>query len=201
MTKTLRQQVLTKVLQAHEAYFDVEEGHEFAGRAFPGYAEFHAHAQQHVLVKRAKLWEADTHQYVFFDTMGRLDASELSQQVHFMQTEALRKVDPVPNHMTSDVGLVIIADEVDDEAAKQIARTHFRKNYKLGLRGWSDLKLAAIDLASGRVFTNRAGRTMAPVLASCTAKVQSGQNAATTQGDQSAVAAQSGQQSRQEVGS
>ena len=52
-----KQLVLKRILAAHEAFFDVHRDYEFAGRSFPGFAEFHSFGEQYVLVKRAKLWE------------------------------------------------------------------------------------------------------------------------------------------------
>ena len=61
-----RGEVIERLLAAHEAWFDVDRDHRFAGRTFPGYAEFHSCASQYVLVKRAKLWEAASHEHLFF---------------------------------------------------------------------------------------------------------------------------------------
>ena len=46
-----RMEVVDRLLAAHEAWFDVERDHRFAGRVFSGYAEFHSSASQYVLVK------------------------------------------------------------------------------------------------------------------------------------------------------
>lgn len=67
-----RGEVIERLLAAHEAWFDVERDHDFAGRTFPGYAEFHSSASQYVLVKRAKLWEAASHEHLFFWDTPRL---------------------------------------------------------------------------------------------------------------------------------
>ena len=58
--------MLKRILAAHEQWFDVRRGYEYAGRTFPGYAEFHSYGEKYVLVKSAKLWEVDTHEYLFF---------------------------------------------------------------------------------------------------------------------------------------
>ncbi len=157
-------QVLERLLKAHRAYFDVERDHAFAGRVFPGYAEFHTHGEQYVLVKRAKLWEVDSHQYLFFDTVERLDMPLLDELVQFMQAQALGKVKPKADHMSSDLGLILIADAVDDDVAAAVRKVRFRKNFKFGIHGWSDLIVAVVDLGRRRVVTNGAGKDMAGVL-------------------------------------
>lgn len=160
-----RQQVIERLLAAHEAWFDVERNHRFAGRVFPGYAEFHSTASQYVLVKRAKLWEASAHEYLFFCEMPRLDAAALDELVSFMTTEALTKVQPGPNHMSSFLSLVVVADTVDEVAARQVRATRFRKNFSFGFRGWADMRLAVVDVSQGRVHTNGQGKALKETLA------------------------------------
>ena len=159
-----KEQVLDTLLKAHQAYFDVERDHEFAGKVFPGYAEFHTHGEQYVLVKRAKLWEVDSHQYLFFDMVDVLDVAALDAWVEFMQTKALGKVQPKTDHMSSDVILVLIADAVEDDAASAVRNVRFRKSFKLGFHGWSDLMVAVVDLGQQRVIANKAGADLVPTL-------------------------------------
>ena len=49
-TQDEKQLVLKRILAAHEAFFDVHRDYEFAGRLFPGFAEFHSFGEQYVLV-------------------------------------------------------------------------------------------------------------------------------------------------------
>lgn len=156
--------MLERLLHAHEAWYDVERDHEFCGRTFLGYAEFHTHGEQYVLVKRAKLWEVDSHDYLFFDLEDRLTLPVLQELIEFMEQRGVEKVDAQPNHMQSLLSLVVIADEVDDDAARLVRKTRFRKNFKLGIRGWADLRLAALDLSAQAVFTNGAGKEMREAL-------------------------------------
>lgn len=158
------QTMLKRLLAAHETWFDVERGRTVAGRVFPGVAEYHEQGEKYVLTKRAKLWEVASNEYVFFDTVGFLEEGAFGEMVAFMKDEALPEmVHPHPDHMFSNLSLVIIADSVAPEVAKAVRRVRFRKNYKWGIWGWSDLKVAVVDLGAGevgRVMTNAAGKTL-----------------------------------------
>ncbi len=156
--------LLERLLAAHEAWFDVSKDYAFAGRTWPGYAEFHSQAEKYVLVKRAKLWGANVHEYLFFETVPLLDATMLEDLVDFMTTEALAKVDLVPDHMTSYLSLVVLADAASPEAAKLAQKARFRKNYRLGLQGWADLRVAVVDVGAAKVYANARGRELMPTL-------------------------------------
>jgi len=160
-----RMEVVDRLLAAHEAWFDVERDHRFAGRVFSGYAEFHSSASQYVLVKRAKLWEASSHEYLFFWPADYLDEAELNDLLHFMTHEALAKVQLTSDHMSSYLSLVVVADEVDDIVPRLVSRARFRKNFALGLKGWADMRVAVVDLSARRVWANTQGKPLVETLA------------------------------------
>ncbi len=152
------QSILERVLATHEAYFDIEQPHEFAGRTFAAYAQFHSETSQYVLVKRAKLWNATTHEHIFFDVRDCLNESAAQDLLEFMKTDALSKVNPNAEHMSSYLTLIAIAGKVDAGAAKVIQKARFRKNFKLGLNGWTDLKMIAIDASDCGIISNACGK-------------------------------------------
>lgn len=156
--------MLEKLLLAHQAWFDIYRNHTFEGKTFPGYAEFHTHGEQYVLSKKAKLWEVDSHEYLFFQTVDSLDEEALAEWVSYMKESGLKKAEPKPNHMSSNIALVLIADSTSDNAAKAVRKVRFRKNFKFGLEGWADIKLAVVDLSGRRVITNGAGKDLADTL-------------------------------------
>lgn len=156
--------ILERLLAAHEAWFDVSRDIEFAGHTFPGYAEFHSSTEQYVLSKRAKLWGASSHEYLFFTMADCLDKETLDGMVSFMTTKALGKVKIDPEHMVSYLSLVIITRETNDEVRRAIRKTKFRKNFKCGLKGWADLRIAVIDLSTSSVITNARGKDLQATL-------------------------------------
>lgn len=159
-----RMLVVERLMRAHEGYFDVSQDYEYAGQTFPAYAEFHSHGEKYVLTRKAKLWEVDAHEYLFFQVADALADSDVTTWIQFMVTEALKKVDPVPNHMTSCISLVLVANAVTDDAQRVLRKTRFHKEFKFGFRGWADLRLAAVDLSAQKVFTNAAGGEMRAAL-------------------------------------
>ncbi|WP_443730150.1 hypothetical protein [Slackia isoflavoniconvertens] len=153
--------VLERLLAAHGAWFDVSRDVSVAGRAFRALAQFHSFGEQYVLVKRVKLWEAEEHEYMLFDVRDHIDAEAARSYVEFMKNEALELVKPEPNHMSSFRTLVVIANSVSDEAYTLFRKTSHRKNFMWGIRGWSDVRLALIDLSKpqgSRVVCNGAAK-------------------------------------------
>lgn len=153
--------VLERLLAAHGAWFDVSRDVSVAGRAFRALAQFHSFGEQYVLVKRVKLWEAEEHEYMLFDVRDHIDVEAARSYVEFMKNEALELVKPEPNHMSSFRTLVVIANSASDEACTLFRKTSHRKNFMWGIRGWSDVRLALIDLSKpqgSRVVCNGAAK-------------------------------------------
>lgn len=153
--------VLERLLAAHGAWFDVSRDVTVAGRAFRALAQFHSFGEQYVLVKRVKLWEAEEHEYMLFDVRNHIDAEAARSYVEFMKNEALELVKPEPNHMSSFRTLVVITNSASDEACSLFRKTSHRKNFMWGIRGWSDVRLALIDLSKpqgSRVVCNGAAK-------------------------------------------
>lgn len=167
MTADPREDLLERFLAAHQSFYDIRRDYRFEGRTFPAYGEFHTYGEQYVLVKRAKLWEVNTHDFLFFTFADTLDVEQLDAEVTFITEQAIKKVAPGPNHMSSTLSLVIIANQCTDEARKHAHKTRFRKNYALSLHGWTDLRLAVVDLSrpvEQGVVTNAAGKKLAEPL-------------------------------------
>ncbi|MGN0072694.1 MAG: hypothetical protein ACI36W_02710 [Coriobacteriales bacterium] len=156
--------VLERLLAAHEAWFDVTRDYEYAGRGFEGYAEFHSYGEKYVLSKKRKLWEVEAHEYLFFKLVERLDEETFLDYLEFMKTEAVKKANPGPNHMTSYISLVLIAQEVERGAGRTLRKTSYHKTFKMGFHGYAELRLCVVDLAGHQVLTNAMGKSMKKAL-------------------------------------
>lgn len=165
--KSEARQVLKRLLAAHEAYFDVQQNYTWHDRTFDGYAFFKEEAQGYVLSKKAKLWGAEVYEHIFFLCVEHLTEDLLADTIQFIQTNGPDKVEKSPDHMTTYLSLVVIAESADENAARMTKKTHFRKNFLFGLRGWCDLRVAVIDLSNHVIFTNTRGKEMAKTLSDC----------------------------------
>lgn len=155
-----RQELLERLLAAHEGYFDVEDTFELAGQTFQGRAQFHSESMQYVLSKKAKIWGANIHEHILFRSLKHLDITTLEELIAFMKTEALSLVELNSEHMTTFLSLVIIAETADTNAKELVRKTKFRKNFSFGLKGWTDLRLALIDLSDSSITTNPQGKEL-----------------------------------------
>lgn len=155
---------LSRLIDAHRQYFDIVEPFDYAGQSFEARGEFRTAGSRYVLVKRAKLWEVNSRELLFFKAYDSFDTQELRQVISFMQEEAVGMVNPGPNHMFTNLTWLAVCSKATDEAVRELSRARFRKNFAWGFRGWSDMRLAMVDLAHERIVTNRAAKDMIETL-------------------------------------
>lgn len=157
------EQYLEKVLKSYQRYYNIKTSD--VAEPFSAEAEFISHSEQYVLVKIAKIAEMDTKDFVYFKTCECLTAEELLKLSLIAWETGTSKVQPYNGHRNSDVTLVILADKIEDSAAKLFKKIKYSKSYKFGFYGWSNFKLAAIEVSSGRLFSNRLGSDTKKILA------------------------------------
>ena len=70
----------------------------------------------------------------------------------------LEKVRPHEGHRNSDITLIVLADKITEQTQTTIKKTKLYKSYKFSFWGWSNFKLAAVELSSQGIYSNRLGK-------------------------------------------
>ena len=147
--------ILEKVLHSFEKYYDVKSSLLFAAEA-----EFHSHSEQYFLTRLAHIADIDSHEYVFFAEEEHLTSDRLELLVRTAWEEGLKRIHPGTGHRNSDVSLIIIADSIEEKAFRQIRKISYSKSYRFGFYGWSNFRILAYEISSGRLSCNRLGKSL-----------------------------------------
>lgn len=98
------------------------------------------------------------HEFRLVYACPSLNSNELEKWWDFIckQQDNLIPVDE--NHEFSLVSLILICGDVTDDAIKNIKKLDHNINYnKSGQNGWSNARMAAIDLEKQRIYTSKNG--------------------------------------------
>lgn len=152
-----RDEILEKLFNSFQIYYSVER--ENIDSPFVAEAQFHTHDEQFFLVKSAVISEAESQEYVYFASEERLDLETLLLMDQEAWNRGISNVKPHASHRNTDVALIILADKITDEAFLQIPKLRHYRSYRLGFQGWSNYRLVAIELSTGRAAYNRLGRS------------------------------------------
>ena len=153
----LRQAMEERLAQAYTAYFDVER----VDKA-PMYAvcSYHSRSSQYVLVKSAELWAAENHEYLYLYSLPRLDTAAANAIMDGVIADGEPRIRPHPQHMYTHLTAVVLCDQIAPEVPAHLNTLKKRRDYKLSLHGWMEFRIAAVDLSTGEIFTNRSGKTL-----------------------------------------
>lgn len=158
------QEMLERLLEQYEGFFDITRPFEHEGRPFLAYAHFRQYQEKYILVRRAKMFGFETHEHVFFAGVDRLDLPVWEEYRRFIIEVERDFVKPHKEHMYSYMTLLLLAGSVEEEAAKAVAKTKYTKNYQYSIEGYSTVRVGVVDLGRETLVTNRQGRDLEKVL-------------------------------------
>ena len=149
-------EAIEKLLPAFGRYYTVNTQNPVS--PFIAEAEFRSHNEQYFLVRSAHIADIDSNEFVYFAGVPVLDDQTLAQLAAKAWDTGLEKVRPHEGHRNSDVTLIILANKIEDAVKATIKKTKFYKSYKLSFWGWSNFKLAAVELGTQGIYSNRLGK-------------------------------------------
>lgn len=140
-------------------YFDTEKEITTLGEKYDLFARLTVHNEKYFGSKSVKLWRAENYEYLFAKCY-----SSFTENNFYSFTGQLKKavdfyVKPHSEHMESIVtGIIIVEQEPDLRTQSLIQSFHYRKNYKLTLHGWSEIRLILVIPLLNKGISNRRGK-------------------------------------------
>ncbi|MDO4478476.1 MAG: hypothetical protein Q4B73_05530 [Lachnospiraceae bacterium] len=154
----MHQELLDKMLDSYVRYYDIKR--EDVTPPFAAEASFRSHEQQYFLVKSARLSESESREYVFFADTDTLTLSELQRLDETAWQTTMDRVEPHPEHRSTDCTLFVLANQVEAEAASFSKKIKHYRSYHHMFWGWSHYSLVLIEVPTGRIMTNKNGRSL-----------------------------------------
>ena len=104
-----------RLLLSYSDYFDIIRDTSYKDLSVAAEAAFHSFSEKYVLVKKAQLWAAEAHEYVFFVRTGHLDEETFRTYNDALLEEGLSRVEPKKDHMYTYVSVVFLAESIAPE--------------------------------------------------------------------------------------
>ena len=154
-----QRQALTEGLKkAYTAYYDVFPGE--AGGELAALCAFHQRDSQYVLMKKAELWAAESHEYLYLWSLDTLDDSALDRIFSYVLEDGEGRVRPHAQHMYTYLTAVVLYDSTRPQTLARLKKLKKRREYKLSLHGWMEFRIAAVDVSTAEMTVNRSGKRM-----------------------------------------
>ena len=147
-----REEALDKLCHSYSGYFDVVRHEEPKGHLVAE-AGLHIHSEKYVLVKAAKLWEADNNEYVYIFSVPVLTKEIFEQCREQARVDGLQRI-----------AAIFLCDTCEPDALRALRRTRIYKSFKLAFHGWMDYHTGVAELSTGKTAANGSGRSTAQLL-------------------------------------
>ncbi|MCR5664526.1 MAG: hypothetical protein K6G17_06580 [Oscillospiraceae bacterium] len=158
-----RAELLDKILRVYAPCYDIEVI-EQPETPLVAKAAFHEHGAGYVLSKRAELWRADRHEYVWFYSVPHLTEAFVRESLRQVVAEGEPLVDPKPDHMSTTLAAIFLCDDADEEALNAVKTCRIRKSFQFSLWGWMEVQTAAAEMGRAAVTGNTCARDTAKFL-------------------------------------
>lgn len=150
--------ILNEILDGYAPYFDIERDTVLNGLPIAAEATFHSREEKYVLTKSVKIWSAEHNEYTFFIVTKCLTQQILQAYFDTVLHEGMRRVNPKEDHMCSLITLIVLTDTADTDVPAMIQKMKYYKSFCFSLRGWVHFRVAALEISSGKKFSNRMGK-------------------------------------------
>lgn len=166
-----RKEFIDIILNSISDKFDIYHNYWFNNRKFVIYAYSYNKKNQFSTADDAKLWDSKTYEHLFFINSDNLDESQFLElynfaineiEPHFVRADGKY---PCKNHMYSYISFIIITrNEPSTEVERMIKESNWSKNYMLGIRGYSNIRVACVTPSKYSVVANKHGQKIAEFL-------------------------------------
>ncbi|MDI6879056.1 MAG: hypothetical protein QMC95_04525 [Desulfitobacteriaceae bacterium] len=140
-------------------HFNVKKHFYLNEQSIDLFATLEVRNEKYFLSKNVKLWRAENYEYVFVKSFNDLTKQNLQEFIKYLQNAIAYFVKPHSEHMESLVtGVLIVDQEPDSQLQAQIRSFRYRKNFKLTLQGWAEIRLILVIPSSNKVIANKRGK-------------------------------------------
>lgn len=158
-----RQEAVDKLCDVYAGSFDVTR-HEEARQPLMATMDFFVHNSKYVLSKKAKLWEANSFEYVYLFSVPHLTKEIYERCEKLAYEEGMARIQPGPSHMYTYISAIFLCDSCDEDARRALKRCRLYKSFRMSYWGWMDFHTALAVLPEEKVSTNASGHSAAQVL-------------------------------------
>ena len=154
---------LEQLKKLYASAFDLTEEAASGEWMFRICGHFNADHSGYVLSKKAKLWEANSFEYVYLFNVPHLTREIYEACEKLAYEQGMARIQPSSTHMYTYITALFVCDSCDEDARKALKRCKLYKSFRMSYWGWMDFHTALVVLPEESVSTNRSGHSAAQV--------------------------------------
>ena len=157
-----REDAVERLCDVYGGSFDITRCEE-AELPLAAKMDFYVHNSKYVLSKKAKLWEANSFEYVYLFNVPHLTKEIYERCEKLAYEQGMARIQPNSTHMYTYITALFVCDSCDEDARKALKRCKLYKSFKLSYWGWMDFHTGLVVLPEEKISTNASGHSAAQV--------------------------------------
>ena len=143
-----RQEAVDRLCDVYAGSYDVTRCEENE-HALAATMDFYATAEKYVLSKKAKLWQANSFEYVYLFNVPHLTKEIYERCEKLAYEQGMARIQPNSTHMYTYITALFVCE--------------LYKSFKLSYWGWMDFHTGLVVLPEEKISTNASGHSAAQV--------------------------------------
>lgn len=148
--------------------YDLEENVSLIGEEFDLSAQYNIRNSKFVMTKKVEIYAFRSEELLFFKGLREIDSEYLEGLKNRIKENIEKIINVDKEHMNTDLTFIFVVDELEKEMKKKIKRFKYHKSFKMGLKGWTNVKLfvyeTGCDLLHANGYANTSKKEMNKVI-------------------------------------
>lgn len=152
---------ITSKLNTH---FDIQREYILNAFTYDVFAEHHLRTDHYLLSKKFVLESIQANELCFIKHYSSLDENAIQEFTETLIQSIPSLIHLDDGHMSTIITGVVVTDYKPSDALIQtIKRFAYHKGFRLGLKGWVDIRLLLVTLKQDYIVANKKGRDVLQV--------------------------------------
>lgn len=152
-------QYLQLLNRKYEKHFQVKNNENIMNREFDIYAKYTEATGRTFLTQKDIIDKFEVNEHCFIKTFETIDLCMAIELGEYFKSLTQSLVKPHKEHKSTNItGVLVSESAINNDIKQYIKKFKYSKYYKFYFRGWSDVRLIAVDLTSGTVISNKKGK-------------------------------------------
>ncbi|MDC7223200.1 MAG: hypothetical protein PQJ60_05620 [Spirochaetales bacterium] len=136
-------------------HFDLIPSVSLGNRSYDLYGTMNIHNTKYLLSEKIRIYGYENDEYLWLRKYEGESLASIKDELIHLTEEIPRLISPGKDHMSSQLTLLLVGEEIPPELTRLARRFRHQKGFALGFKGWADLILVMVSLKENRVVTHR----------------------------------------------
>lgn len=141
--------------------FSIERNIQVMGQKLECYGKWSMNYGRSVLTKKNIVDKYTCNEYCLIGSEDILTEKKLMDFIDYLKKGTTDLVEVNKEHKSSYVTGILVVDKIENiNIKKKISKFSYLKNYKFSFHGWSEVRLAIVDIGEKDIYSNRASKEL-----------------------------------------